>query len=114
KYSEPSDRTRTLKHSPGASSIGDRISFCSTVGSITVGLSQSSFSFAQALKLCGRLVVNVFDMAHQTPNPSESAFPGSGARLGKPRTRPNSRTRTPRGVWCAPPSGTNTYGQRFD
>ena len=57
--------TSTLKHSRGASSIGARISFCFTVGSITVGLVQPIFSLAQAERCCGR--------------------PSSGARRREPR-----------------------------
>src|SRR5262245_35496249 len=54
KYSLPSDFTKTLKHSFGESSIGPRISFCLTVGSITVGSTQPSCSLHQAEKCCGR------------------------------------------------------------
>src|SRR5438874_2062541 len=42
KYSLPSGFARILKQSFGESSIGDRINFCFTVGSITVGLIQPS------------------------------------------------------------------------
>src|SRR5262245_54665232 len=44
KYSLPSDLTSTLMQSLGASSMGDRISFCFTVGSTTAGFVQASFS----------------------------------------------------------------------
>ena len=54
RYSLPSGLTRTLKHSFGESSTGARINFCLTVGSITVGLIQPSFSLHQAQKCCGR------------------------------------------------------------
>src|SRR5262249_52523589 len=48
RYSLPSSLTSTLKHSFALPSTGDRMSFCFTVGSITVGLTQPSCSFDHA------------------------------------------------------------------
>src|SRR5687768_13222280 len=54
KYSLLSGLILILKHCVGSSSIGERINFCRTAGSITVGLIQPSISLLHALKCCGR------------------------------------------------------------
>src|SRR5260370_25249130 len=113
KYSLPSGRTSTLKHSFVLPSIGARISFCLTVGSMTAGLTQSSCSFDQAQKCCGLPLPTWLDIAHQTPTPSEPGFSGRAYRSGRPRMWPNSWQNTLMFAIRSPPSPTLKYGQRL-
>src|SRR5207245_328850 len=76
RYSEPSGRTSTLKHSRGESSIGDSTSVGLTAVSITAGFAQPSFSFDQGQKCCGLPSLNGGDVAHQGASPVDPGFSG--------------------------------------
>src|SRR5262245_15070131 len=105
RYSLPSGRTRTLKHSFEDDSIGASVSFCLTVGSMSVGLTHSSFSLHHAEKCCGRPLPAWLAMAHQMLRPSCPGYSGRAYRSGRPSMCPNSWQKTLMFAIRSPPSG---------